>query len=316
MILLTADPHFSDNPRDDYRLQFLPRLKRLALQHKVELVGILGDLTEQKDRHSSWLVNRVVDSLADIARDVPLSILRGNHDGLDADNPFFRFLSNVPGIDFINQPKSRDGIMWLPHSRDPKHDWPSSYSRIDTVFTHVTFKGAKGENGVELDGIARNVLPATASIFSGDVHVPQSIGGVTYVGAPFTIDFGDQFKPRVLLLGNNRRVSSIALSGPQKRVLTITTDELLGEANKCDIVRIMVQLQEHQHAHWPELREQHRAWGERQGYVVDSVMPLLTAKSVPASKPQALRSDKQLYDDYCRRFQIEKSKSEAGRAWL
>src|SRR4029077_476814 len=52
-ILITADIHLSDQPRDAYRFTGMATIRRIAEENKVGAIFILGDLTEQKDFHSS-----------------------------------------------------------------------------------------------------------------------------------------------------------------------------------------------------------------------------------------------------------------------
>ena len=92
--LVTGDWHFSDNPRDDYRHAYMKKLMRLIKRKKVNNLIVLGDLTEEKDRHSAWLVNQVVLHFAELSQLCKIYILRGNHDYVDPDTPFFSFLGH------------------------------------------------------------------------------------------------------------------------------------------------------------------------------------------------------------------------------
>src|SRR5262252_4520552 len=126
-MLITADLHLGDNPRDAYRLDILSRLRQLARKHNTDHVAILGDLTTEKNYHSSWLVNHIADGIAALAADVQVTVLMGNHDYEESDNPFFRFLDSIDGVWFITRPLRKAGVMWLPHSRNPEKDWPKEF---------------------------------------------------------------------------------------------------------------------------------------------------------------------------------------------
>ena len=94
--LLSADLHLSDRARDSYRFGLFPWLKKQQQKNKVDATFLLGDLTQEKDRHSSALVNRIVEELLTLTP--PVYVLRGNHDGLNPNSPFFKFLNSISGL--------------------------------------------------------------------------------------------------------------------------------------------------------------------------------------------------------------------------
>lgn len=288
-VLITADLHFSDNPRDSYRFLIINRLLEMIEKYKVETLLILGDLTEKKDNHGAYLVNLIVNSLRELSDRCRVIILRGNHDGLDPAYPYFEFLRNFRKIDYIAHPVDFEvsGIgncLFLPHTTDYKRDWrgldlkDKGYKRI---FAHNTFKGAQGQHR-ELDGLPLDLFQDTqGQVISGDVHVPHTIGPVTYVGSPYLVDFGDDFRPRALLIKPNSDPKSIAVPGPQKRLIEAhvsgrkevkwPTDGL----NAGDILKVRVTLTREQYVHWPEFVRDVKAWGKKNEYVIYAVQPVL-----------------------------------------
>lgn len=176
---------------------------------EIELVFILGDLTDLKDRHPSKLVNRIVDNLMLVEAD--FAILKGNHDYRDPDWPFFHFLRVVGGqgkVEYFRDPgllPLRDyKVVMIPHTNDivgARKSMRKELEKADYVFLHHTFKGAIASNGHELDGTNASLFAEPAGgVFSGDIHVPQSVGNVEYVGAPYVIRFGDTYEPRLIVL--------------------------------------------------------------------------------------------------------------------
>src|SRR5713226_9416852 len=113
--LISADLHLSDRPRDEYRWGLFGWLAKMQAKHDVTATMFLGDITQDKDKHSATLVNRLVDEL--IGLKPPIYILRGNHDGIDPANPYFRFLSTIEGVQFIVEPTVIDGVAFIPHCR-------------------------------------------------------------------------------------------------------------------------------------------------------------------------------------------------------
>lgn len=179
---------------------------------------ILGDLTDAKDRHSASLVNQIVDALSALARRVSeVVLIAGNHDWLLRHESFFRFLNHIPNVRFITQPTEDelDGrrVMFLPYSKTPRADWaPLDLHTFqpDLIFMHQTVAGSIASNGEAMEGEDLPLLPASARVYSGDIHVPQVVRlkegpAVTYVGSPYHVHFGDDFSPRVMMLDRRCR---------------------------------------------------------------------------------------------------------------
>lgn len=324
---LVSDLHITANPRDQYRLNFLERLPALARDHDANCVCILGDLTQQKDKHSAWLVNQIVDRMAKLAKSIPTIILAGNHDGEIASEIYFQFLHNIPHIDFITEPTVMGKTLWLPHTRDYKRDWSSlDFKGINRIYAHNTFKGALNENDQELDGISLNVLP-NIPIYSGDVHVPQKLGNLTYIGAPYTINFGDKFNPRALLLSYapNLRICTIAksipLDGPQKRVIHVNEDgsASYGKATKGDIVRVQVEMRREDYPRWSTRHEHCYNACIKRGLIVDSIIPIMITDQETREETiqrTAPRNDKQELRAYCKRNSVDDPTIKIGESLL
>lgn len=241
--LLTADLHLSDNTRDAYRWEIFPWLIKQIELHKIERAILLGDITEYKDGHSAYLVNRIVDTLVELGGYCDVVILRGNHDGLTPDCPFFKFTGELKHITWISSPLRIGRELFLPHTDNYKQDWANINFDADTFFCHQTFIGAAAESGSQLAGVPLDIIPPNIRVFSGDIHKPQQLGSVTYVGAPYTIRFGDDYDPRIIIL-QGKKATSIPVPGVRKRLLNITSPAQLKPdvANPGDLVKVRVHL--------------------------------------------------------------------------
>ena len=141
--LITADLHFSSNPRDEYRFEIVDTLRRLVRTHQAEALVILGDLTEAKEKHSAWLTNRITDSIVRLANECLVVILKGNHDYLsDPTTPFFRFLGHLENVWWINDPCVKFSPLYLPHTRNYREDWAGIDLSTELIYTHNAFVGA------------------------------------------------------------------------------------------------------------------------------------------------------------------------------
>lgn len=317
MILITADPHFSANPRDAYRLNFLhKRLPALIKTYKVDMLYVLGDLCEVKDQHGAWLVNQIVDGISAIAKTVStVSVLMGNHDYLQEGHPFFRFINNIPNVVYRDRPRRVGTYLFLPFTRNPVNDWKElDLKGVKRIFTHITFDGATGGFGRKLEGVSLNLLPKLP-IVSGDVHSPQKFANLTYVGAPYTVDFGDDYVGRVLLLDDNR-LSSVVVGGPQKRL--ITSSHL--SARKGDIVRVEVPIKAKDYSKWSERYDEIKKWAEENDVTLESAVPKIIDASERAINKSKLRraavDDEALVDEYGKAKKIDQRTLAIGKELL
>lgn len=327
MILFTADIHLNALPRDNYRHKWQKHLRSLVEKHRVEVVIILGDLTDHKDEHPAVLVNQIVDHLTALSRLCAVIILRGNHDYTSLEEAaFFQFLRHIPNIYWYSQPTVTSGhpplfklgkIGWLPHTSNHERDWRDfDFAGLNWAFAHVTFTGAVGESGRKLEGVPTDIFSRRTRVLSGDVHTPQSFDNITYVGAPYTVHFGDDFKPRVLLLDKSETLKSIPSPGPNKRLLKVRSASLTadlkarGRYNEGDILKVEIELASGDFARQHELKEKVYAWGEEMGYVIHMTRcesPTVTrVEKEPAPQPTH-RSDQEMTRRYGKDTGLDKA---------
>jgi UDP-2,3-diacylglucosamine pyrophosphatase LpxH len=258
---IISDLHLTANERDEYRWECLEWLRGLLAASHVPRLFILGDLTDAKDYHSSKLVNRVVELVqCFVASGLEVWILRGNHDGIDPEYPYFRFLNSIDKVTFVHQPAIYDDVLFLPHERDSAAAWAEwDFSKVPTIFMHATLDGAVSENGMRLGGIDRALLKnATGKIFSGDIHVPQTVGPVEYIGAPYHIRFGDSFVPRAVLFRHGKRMPDIKPPYMKRFMFDINHPKELQatSASAGDQVKVRLHLTASAALDWAALRRQ------------------------------------------------------------
>lgn len=260
--LIVTDLHLTDDPSTEYRWGLFPWLNEQIKEHRVRSLLVLGDVTDAKDAHRSALVNRVVSSFSSLRID-DITILAGNHDWLKQGEEFFRFLNLLPNIKFITQPyedftKGGPLAYFLPYSKNPYKDWSGmDFSHYDLLFMHQTIKGAVASNGQEMDG---EELPDFSGprVYSGDIHVPQTIGGLTYVGSPYHVHFGDNFKPRAILLDRNGVEHDLHFETIKRVVIKATSlQELRRKRLRAgDQVKLRVELSEAEKHQWHRIRRE------------------------------------------------------------
>ena len=253
--LITSDLHLSDLPKDAYRFDLFTWLAKQQSDYAVDATFILGDLTETKDKHSSILVNQIANGLTRLIP--PVFILKGNHDYIDPANPFFRFLNYIEGLTFVVKPRWVTPIgAFIPHCRT-QAEFDQACEKIVKnypLFLHNTFDGAVAETGARLSGLQWAPIEPKRprGVWAGDVHKPQRCGPVTYVGAPFTVRFGDAYVPRVLLVENGVE-KNLYFPCPRKWSLKITDSDDLGhmkELHAGDQVKIEYALTREEVVEW------------------------------------------------------------------
>ena len=290
----------------------------LLEQHKVETLIILGDLTEQKDHHGAGHVNDVVELLYCLTQFCPVIVLRGNHDYVDADAPFFMFTRRLERLTWVNKPQliNVQGLRawFLPHTMNYVRDWANlDWDLSHLIFAHQTFQGASIGRDLRLEGIPMKVIPSGRLVISGDIHVPQYLSPVLYTGSPFTVDFGDDFEPRVILLKSEREWQSIPVPGAQKRLLVLGSDGVgvQGFANPGDIVKIRCRLEPADQEHWPEIKSQIRqAFAHCQIY---AIQPEYDSKpSIAPVTPGLVKTDQQVVRDFAKQVKWSQSVLETG----
>jgi hypothetical protein len=319
-LLLTADFHLNDNPRDAYRFTAAEQVRRIAIEQAVDHLFILGDLTDHGEGHTAAFTNRVVETLALIATSCPVSVIYGtaSHDG-DPRTPFFRFINAIPDCRYVTTTEFWECDGWRA-ALIPNGQWPAVLPEADAIFTHHTFAGARAENDQTLGGVRMPM--GSVPIYSGDVHVPQRHGPVIYVGPPTLIRFGDSYQPRVILLdtklmGDKRVYATIPVKGPKKRLLNVTAHpdgKLVWEkatVGAGDVVKVRV----HFSGKVPPLAgvaATIRAATDKAGIVLYAIEPQVAGHTTEMPKVPVARSDRDLVIQYGEAQGLDHPTIEAG----
>ena len=275
-VLLTADLHLTDRTNDAYRFEFFRWLE----EQKYDVLIILGDLTEEKDYHSSRLVNLVVNELVSIVEsDKEIHVLMGNHDYSNPESPFFGFVSHLPNCHYHATPRIWEigTARWafFPHTKTPA-DYLERMQRgadlgVNFTLCHQLFSGAVSEHGRKLSGWNPGVLDQCGKVFAGDIHVPQVIGEVEYIGAPYPIHFGDAFQPRVVVVDKYRECLDLYPPYIKKLILTINDPEQIEYKpawSAGDQVKVVMNLSRSSFHEWEGYRKQIQKICKRSGLVL------------------------------------------------
>ncbi len=275
--LLLADLHLDDKPRNDYRWGLFPWLVQQVEEHDISTIYIIGDITDVKDRHNAKFTNRIVNELLMLGQHCQVVMTMGNHDYIDPKQPFFGFLDGLPNLTYITEAMIHEDpelgeLLMLPHSRTPEADFGDiDLSRFAAVFAHQSVIGATASEFYEIShGLSPRFFDQSQKTWAGDIHCPQELGKLEYIGSPYHVHFGDLFEPRAVLLDGDATVMSKALSypSPQRVTLRIAEVEELDKygLREGDHVKIVLTLDRSDVHRWSVLRKRVRETCTKNGW--------------------------------------------------
>ena len=324
MWMIVGDLHLTDRAQDNYRFGIFDWIKRQQEKHPVAATFLAGDLTNQKDRHSATLVNKIVGGLLKLQP--PVYIVMGNHDYRDPKNPFFKFLNHIEGIKFITEPylvNFKTPIALIPHYRTKAEFDQAIKSVADqnpTAFlVHQTFEGAIAESGVRLSGLSASLvesLKPPLGVYAGDVHRPQTQGQVTYVGCPYHIRFGDDFTPRVLWIAKNGQTVNKCFSAPYKWSLTICDAEDIlnnSQLRENDQVKLTIKITREEATDWKRIKQQVLdACKELKLEVFGAKVEVQTVQSIRLHLNEKRTGHVQIFEQFCKIEKVSNFVKETG----
>ena len=275
--------------------------------------------------------------IADKSDDARIHILQGNHDYSDPDNPTLGFLPLIAGRDIwwygksdsniAGRTKSDHHVAMMPFCRGVD-DFKSTLNRVPELeytaaFFHQTFAGAQTSSGMEMDGIPAALAKSIDAkrYFAGDIHVPQKIGGIEYIGSPYQIRFGDEFDGRVLAYDvAEDKIESLRFETIRKRTLTIASPkELLDlDVREGDQLKLRMTMSRADFSGWKgieaEIVDAVRARGaELYGVeITEAAGDAIAADDVPA----ASTDPRQIFGEFCDANNIDDDLKSFGEEYL
>lgn len=295
-----------DSELEWYRWQIFPVLKEKALKHNVGTIFILGDCVDRKDRHSSRFVNRVVDEFEQLRESFSgeIYILGGNHDK-PVNGPYFWKFLNRLGIYYIDEPTDlildEKKIWLLPFAKSPIDEWKGlELEDADVIMIHQTVDGAMVERNRILTGPPLPILPRNIQVFSGDIHRPQTVNRVTYIGTPYPTRFSENWPNRIIVVENDDYTNylEIPVKIINREIIDISSTSELKNINPNigDQVKIRYKLTGANISEWPKEQESIRNWAITCGVTLVSIEPIFDdvvkttndGKSLEITKPDEL----------------------------
>lgn len=195
-----GDLHLTDKPQDAYRLQVF---EWLAAEPRDQCRGvlILGDLVHTNDK----LSNRLWDDLLTAMRIMVAAfgkvvLIDGNHDYRDAASSVGRVLESLEGV--VRPTRENPVMMLAPlgkcgfYHHDHKFEFPNT-TGLSWAFFHQHFAGASRPGGQAIPGGSAlpDRWPSGCKYLAGDIHDPQKVGAIQYVGSPQPTTFAETHEP-------------------------------------------------------------------------------------------------------------------------
>jgi DNA repair exonuclease SbcCD nuclease subunit len=313
-MLLTADLHLTDRPQDEYRWNVFADMQAWLKeprqqQAKENYIIIAGDLVDTKDRFSANFVNRLTRELRALTYDgVSVWITRGNHDTPISGTPYWNFLSYIPGIYYIDTPwLARPDLLLLPYSPDPLNDWKGlDWKPIRCAILHQCLSGAVSNSGFTLTNDKMPILPRGKVYYAGDIHTPQKVGTVQYIGAPHPINYGDQYTCRMLDVDDISYAitSVIDLHPPMKHMITddmqswVDGVPAFSYALTGDQAKVRIQVPLNMIEQWPVVEQKIKDWAIENAITVASIEPIIVGAALEPESTEVITDPVQIFADF------------------
>jgi DNA repair exonuclease SbcCD nuclease subunit len=175
--------------------QFLDWSAEIAIKNRVDFVVNLGDTFHNHAVLRSEILTEFRSHVESIVNSgIPYIYIVGNHDCYKPDDMKYHALQGLVGIDkftVIDSVQHIDNMTFVPYCYD-RANFPSDVKEI--VFAHQSFSGSSYGNIVadpnHISTVDPEPLPCEL-IYSGHIHLRQTIGKVRYPGSPFSWSASD-----------------------------------------------------------------------------------------------------------------------------
>ena len=312
--IILADLHLDDNPLTEYRWEVFPWVMGLCKKHDINLIDILGDITDKKDKHSAVLTNRLIENFFELSTYGDIRILKGNHDYIDEETPYFKFLKNIAGMNFFSEPSISLDTLFIPHIKNFDINNYSDFfneSLIKVVYMHQMFKGSTLQNGyITEDGIdVDSVVKAfNKPVFSGDIHTPQIINKITYVGAPYHVTFGDTYKGGCIIIKDGK-VTFKPFNSIKRLYLHLDnsfTEKDFSDIRENDQVKVKVELKLHETYEWDTTRTKIKnTINSKKALPVSIEMKLIKEVGSVSKKEYKEKTDLDIIESFAKKENLE-----------
>lgn len=214
--IFVSDIHFGvhvnseewqENIKNYFYKFFIPKIREIksTLKDGENLICLnLGDTYNDRKAIDINVYNLCIDVFEDIAKEIPIYIINGNHDlakKTNEGNTSLRSLEYIPNITVITEPtfikvnacEKKSTIIAIPYlgNSELENEYLINYSgKAKYALMHTELSKMKMDNGMLITGGA-NPEVFKGLIFSGHIHRRQESKKAIYVGSPYHLNKGD-----------------------------------------------------------------------------------------------------------------------------
>jgi hypothetical protein len=288
-ILLTCDLHLTDSLVEAYRWDVFKFIKEACKKYNVNHIFILGDTTDRVDRHSGELLNKFARALSNLHDETgaQIWITQGNHDRQIKGTPYWEILNKLgTAVQYITEPINfgYQNVLILPFSTNPLEEWKNfDLATYNAILMHQTVAGSlvEGDYKLEVDSNPMPSLSDKVVAYSGDVHRPQTVGRITYIGAPHPVKYSESWPNRFIIIKDSKWKEPISewIRPVHRDIYDLDRDcddrVLLG-LQKGDQIRIRYHLTAKDLTEWPVKEEYWKKWCSKKGIYLASLEAILS----------------------------------------
>ncbi len=207
-------------------------------------IFILGDLFDNRTYLSLKVISFAIDLFDDLERmGLPVLIIGGNHDyynNNDSEHTSLKILRKHTNVEIYTEPTlyefSGKKILLMPWNgilKEEQKIMRQYAGKANFMFSHSELQGALTNLKVSLrHGANIADFVAFPKVFSGHIHLHQTIKNFTYLGSPYHIDRNDKGNQKgVTILNFLDDTEEFVLNkfSPEYTTINITCDEDLSK---------------------------------------------------------------------------------------
>lgn len=211
-IWIISDLHFgkhnldSDRWLNNMKSYFYDFFIPFLLEYKKEddKLFILGDIFDNRNSLNLKVIQTVIELFEKLGSIIDCHILLGNHDMYAMIDPTINSVTtirNIPGIKVYEKAEriNIDGlsILMMPwvHGKDNEKEILEKYTGTDLLFCHSDLNGCRTQL-YPTRPASRSILDIDdfagyGKVYSGHIHIVQTINNFTFVGSPYHLDRND-----------------------------------------------------------------------------------------------------------------------------
>lgn len=181
---------------------FIPTLKENY--KKGDIVAHLGDVFDNRNSLNLKVVDFVVKLFEDISQIAPVHIITGNHDNFNQSDSEINSVCTIRNIENVFIYEKPTLVEWngkkvllMPyiHGKNEEKRVLEEYAGCDLLLCHSDLNGCRTQLYPTRPS-SRHILDVEdfegfKRVFSGHIHICQTINNFTFVGSPYHLDRND-----------------------------------------------------------------------------------------------------------------------------